>query len=73
MRDIQILIVVQEFDDVARLRGVDDRGGDELIHRLMIARMGRIVDEPGATDVDGAGEESHAEGFVVGDSLEGAD
>jgi hypothetical protein len=31
------------------------------------------VDEAGAAAVDGAGEEGHAQGFVVGDALEGAD
>ena len=31
------------------------------------------MDEAGAADVDAAGEEGHAERFVVGDSLEGAD
>ncbi len=29
--------------------------------------------ESRAADVDAAGEEGHAEGFVVGDALEGAD
>ena len=29
--------------------------------------------EAGAAAGDGAGEEGHAEGFLVGDSLEGAD
>jgi hypothetical protein len=32
-----------------------------------------VVDEACAAAVDGAGEEGHAEGFVVRDALEGAD
>ena len=31
------------------------------------------MDETRAAEVDAAGEEGHAEGFVVGDALEGAD
>jgi len=31
------------------------------------------VDEAGAAAVDGAGEEGHADGFLVGYALEGAD
>ena len=31
------------------------------------------MDEAGAAAVNGAGEEGHAEGFLAGDALEGAD
>lgn len=39
----------------------------------MIGGVGGIVDQAGAADVDGTGEEGHAEGFLVRDALEGAD
>lgn len=66
-------VAVEEFDDVGRGWGVYDRGGDELVHCFMVGGLGGVVDEAGAADVDGAGEEGHAEGFLVGDTLEGAD
>ena len=74
--DIQRFVRVgglQEFEDVGGRRGVDDGGGDELVHRFVVAWVGGVVDEAGAAAVDGAGKEGHAEGFLVGDALEGAD
>ena len=44
-----------------------------MVHCLMVAGFGRIVHEACAADVHAAGHEGHAQGFVVGDSLEGAD
>ena len=39
----------------------------------MVGGVGGVVDEAGAAGVDGAGEECHADGALVGDSLECAD
>lgn len=66
-------VAVEEFDDVGGGWGVDDGGGDELVHCFVVGWLGGVVDEAGAADVDGAGEEGHAEGLLVGDALEGAD
>ena len=63
----------EEFQDVGRGWCVDDGGGDELVHCFVVGGFGGVVDEAGAGDVDGAREEGHAEGFLVGDGLEGAD
>lgn len=63
----------EEFQDVGGGRGVDDGAGDELVHGFVVGGFGGVVDEAGAGDVDGAGEEGHAQGFLVGDGLEGAD
>lgn len=72
--DIQRFAVVsEEFEDVVGGRGVDDGGGDELVHRFVVGGFGGVVDEAGAAAVDGAGEEGHAQGFLVGDALERAD
>ena len=72
-RHVERLVVVQELEDVGGGRGVDDGGGDELVHGFVVGGVGGVVDEAGAAAVDGAGEEGHADGFLVGDSLEGAD
>lgn len=72
-RDIEGLVVVQELEDVGRGRGVDDGGGDELVHGFVVGGLGGVVHEAGAAAVDGAGEEGHAQGFLVRDALEGAD
>ena len=39
----------------------------------MVGGAGRVVDEAGAAAVNGAGEKGHADGALVGYSLEGAD
>lgn len=71
--DVELLIVVKHADDVGGRRRVDDGGGDELVHGFVVGGFGGVVDEAGAADVDAAGEEGHAEGFVVRDALEGAE
>lgn len=71
--DVEGFVVVQQLEDVGRGRGVDDRGRDELVHGLVVGGVRGVVHEAGAADGDGAREEGHAEGFLVGDSLEGAD
>lgn len=63
---------VQEFEDVGWGRGVDHGGGDELVHCLVVGRLGGVVDKASAADVDGAGQESHAERFLVRNGLESA-
>lgn len=70
---VERLVVVQEFEHVGWRGDVDDGGGDDLVHGLVVGGFGWVVDEPGAAAVDGAGEEGHADGFLVGDALEGAD
>lgn len=70
---VQRLVVVQQLEDVRRRRGVDDRGRDELVHGLVVRRLGRVVHQPRAAAVDGAREEGHAQRFLVRDALEGAD
>lgn len=71
--DVELFVVVEHADDVRRGRGVDDGGRDELVHGFVVRGFGGVVDEARAADVDAAGEEGHAEGFVVRDALEGAD
>jgi hypothetical protein len=44
-----------------------------LVHGLVVLRACRVVDETGAAGVDVAGEEGHAERFVVGNALKRAD
>jgi hypothetical protein len=39
----------------------------------VVAGFAGVVDEACAADVHAAGKECHAQGFVVGDALEGAD
>lgn len=70
---IERFVVVQELEHVRGGRGVDDGGGDELVHGFVVGGLGGVVHEAGAAAVDGAGEEGHAYGFLVGDALEGAD
>lgn len=74
LRNVQrLLAAVEEFQHIAGRGRVDDRGGNDLVHGLVVGRFGRVVDETGAAAVDGAGEESHAQGFLVGNGLERAD
>ena len=60
LRDVERLVVVQQFDHVAGRRGVDDGGADELVHRLVVAGFAGVVHEACAADVHAAGEEGHA-------------
>lgn len=70
---VERLGVVQQLEHVRRRRRVDDRGRDELVHGFVVGRVGRVVHQAGAAAVDRAGEEGHADGFLVRDALEGAD
>ena len=65
----ELFVVVQEFDDVVGCGGVDDGGADELVHGFVVAGFAGVVDEACAADVHAAGEEGHAERFVVRDAL----
>ena len=71
--DVEGLVVVQQFDEVGGRGAVDDGGGDELVHCFVVRGFGRVVHEACAAAVDGAGEEGHADGFLVGDALQCAD
>lgn len=70
--DVEWFVIVEELEDVGGERGVDDGGGDDLVHCFVVGGFGGVVDEASAAAVDGAGEEGHAEGFLVRDALEGA-
>lgn len=72
-RDVERFAGVQQFEDDGWSGGVDDGGGDELVHGFVVGGFGGVVDEAGAAGVDAAGEERHAQGFVVRDALEGAE
>ena len=72
-RSVRTVGRLEEFEDVVGRRGVDDGSGDDLVHCLVVAGLCGVVDETGAAAVNGAGEEGHAKGFLVGDALEGAD
>ena len=71
--DVERFVVVQQFEHVRGRGRVDDGGGNELVHGLVVGGFGRVVHEAGAAAVDGAGEESHAQASLVRDALEGAD
>ena len=64
---------MKHLDHVAWGWSADDRGGDDLIHSLVVGWVGRVVDEAGSAGVDRAGEESHTNGALVGDALERPD
>lgn len=59
-RDVEGLVVVQQLEDIRGGRGVDDGGGDELVHGFVVRGLGGVVHEAGAAAVDGTGEEGHA-------------
>lgn len=63
--DVQRLVGVQKLEHIRRRRGVDDRGGDELIHGLVIRGFGGVMHKTGAAAVDCTGEECHADGFLM--------
>ena len=74
LRDVEgFLGGLQHLEHVRGGRRVDDRGADELVHCFVVRGFGRVVHDAGAAAVDGAGEEGHADGFLVRDALEGAD
>lgn len=64
---------MQHLEDVGWGRGVHNGGGDDLVHGFVVRGLGGVVHEAGTAAVDGAGEEGHADGFLVGYALEGAD
>lgn len=71
--NVKRFVIVQHFEDVRCRRGVDDRGGDDLIHCFVVRWLGRVMDKACTTAVDGAGEEGHTQGFLVGDTLKSTD
>jgi hypothetical protein len=71
--NIEWFVIVKHLDHVAWGRSADDRGGDDLVHSLVVGWVRRVVDEAGSAGVDGAGEESHSNGALVGDALERPD
>ena len=71
--DVEGLVVVQEFEDVGGRAGIDDGGGDKLVHGLVVGGLRGVMDKAGAATVDSAREEGHADGFLVRNALEGAD
>lgn len=71
--DVEGFVVVKELEDVGGWRGVHDRGGDELVHGLVVRRVRGVVHETGAAGVDGSREEGETDGALFGDALEGAD
>ncbi len=64
---------MEQLEDVRGGRRVDNGGGDELVHCFVVGGVGGVVDEAGAAAVDGTGEEGHAQRFLVGDLLQGAE
>ena len=73
LRDIQGAIIVEEAQCITPRRAVDDGCRNDLVHSFVVLGARRVVDEACAAAVDCAGEEGHAEGFVVRDALERAD
>ena len=59
-RHIDGFLRVEEAHDIAWQGSVDDRGRDQLVHCLVIRRVGRIVHKAGTTCVNAAREEGHA-------------
>ena len=70
--DVERFVVVEELEDVVRRRGVDDGAGDELVHRLEVGGVGRVVHETRAACVHGAGEECEADVALSRDALKSA-
>lgn len=69
----RFVATVKKFDDVRRGRAVHYSRGDNLIHSLMVGGMGRIVHQTCAADIDGTGEEGHAQGLLMRNALQGPD
>ena len=70
--DVERFVVVEELEDVVWRRGVDDGAGDELVHRLEVGGVGRVVHETCAACVHGAGEECEADAALSRDALKSA-
>lgn len=66
-------MAVEEFEDVTIRRGGDNGGGDKLIHRFMVLRVGWIVDETCPAGIYCTREEGESYVPVVGYALECAD
>ena len=66
--DVERFVVVEELEDVAGRWGVDDGGGDELVHCFVVGGVGRVVHEACAAGVHCAAEEGHADGAPLGDA-----
>ena len=72
-RHVQRLVVVQQLEQVGGCGAVDDGRRDQLVHGFVVRRLAGVVHEAGAAAGDGAGEEGHADGFLMRDALERAD
>ncbi len=72
-RDVERLVVVEKFKNVGGGWCVDDGGRNELIHGFVVGGVGGVVNEAGAAGIHCAGNEGHADGALVRDTLEGAD
>ena len=59
--NVEGAVGVEEFEDVAWWRNIDDIGCDELIHSFMVGGMGRVVEETRGEEADGAGEEGETD------------
>lgn len=71
--EVEGFVAVEQLEHVAGGGRVHDGGGDQLVHGFVVGGVGGVVHEAGAAAGDGAGEEGHADGFLVRDALEGAD
>lgn len=72
-RNVKCSVVVEELEDVRSRGGIDDGGGDELIHRLMVGWFCRIMNETCAAAVHRTRKESHSKRLLMSDALEGSD
>ena len=65
-------VAMQKLEDVRWRRSIDNGRCDQLVHGLVVGRLGGVMDKPGTADIDGTGEESHTERLLMGDTLQGA-
>lgn len=65
-------MTVKELDNVGWGRGVDDRGGNELVHGLVVRWLSWVVNKAGAADVDSTRKESHTKRLLMRNALESA-
>jgi len=54
-------VAVEQTENVRWWRRVDDGRCDELVHRLVVSRVRRVMDEASTTSVDTAGQEGHTQ------------
>lgn len=73
LRNIECTVVVQESESVAARRSVHHRGGDDLVHCLVVLRPGRIMYQTSATAIHRSREERHAHRLVMRDALQCSD